>query len=99
MPLDPKKVDDLLLRIGDLKTQHFVRHAEVDPAEYGLHAPSHEVILTLNDGTHQTLRVSARRCSTSPDLGFYAMTEGGTGVFLLSADTIERFQVSLDELE
>ena len=99
LPLDPKEVDNLLLRIKDLKTERYVRHTNGDQSEYGLSSPLHEVTLNLDDGGSRVLRVSGGVCTLDPDKGHYADVEGRDGVFLLTPGTIKRFEVSLVELE
>jgi len=87
------------LQVRDLRTQRYVRHAEADLSAYGLSAPSHEVMVTLDDGSSQVLWVSAKKGDDGTDKGHYATVEGRSGVFLLTADSLQRFEVSLDDLE
>ena len=101
LPLDPNKVDNLLLQVKDLKTERYVDStgADLDLAEYGLSAPVHEVAITLEDGTEHTLLVSDKVCERHPGEGFYATVKGRGDVFLLTPDMVRRFSVSLEELE
>lgn len=99
LPLDAKKVDNLLLQVRDLRTDRYVRYVVDELAAYGLAEPAHEVTVTLDDGTSQTLRVSARKSAHPDEGGVYATVQEGDGVFLLSEASLSRFQVSLDELE
>ena len=99
LPLDSKKVDNLLLQVRDLRTTRYVHHAESDLSVYGLSAPSHEVTVTLEDGSSRVLWVSANKGDDGTDKGYYATVEGRSGVFLLTADSLQRFEVSLDDLE
>ncbi len=99
LPLDSKKVYNLLLQVRDLRTKRYVRHAESDLSAYGLSTPSHEVMITLDDGSSQVLWVSAKKGDDGTDKGYYATVEGRSGVFLLTADSLQRFDVSLDDLE
>jgi len=100
LPLDQKKVADLLLRVRDLKTERYVSHgASANPA-FGLEQPKHEVRVTLDDGSIMTLRVSANQPPKEPaTLGFYAAVADRPGVFLLDAPSIDRFRIDLAQLE
>ena len=100
LPLDSKKVHNLLLQLQDLKTERYVRYAEEDLATYGLSEPAHLVTVTLKDGTSHTVRVSSEQAPLQgKDRGFYAAIDGRPGVFLLTSDTVQRFLVSLPDLE
>jgi len=99
LPLDAKKVDNLLLQVRDLRTDRYVCYVVDDLSTYGLTEPAHEATVTLDDGTSRTLRVSARKSERRDESGVYATVEEGDGVFLLSEASLSRFQVSLDELE
>jgi hypothetical protein len=99
LPLDPKKVDNLLLQLKDLKTERYVRNAADDLAAFGLSASLLEVTVTLEDGAKRTLRVSAQGNDKEADKGKYAVVNDGRDVFLLTEDTLKRIEVSLPELE
>lgn len=99
LPLDSRKVTNLLLQIRDLRTKRYVAYAVTDFSAYGLDAPAYEVTVTLEDDTSQVLRVSDRSGEKGTDKGLFANLRGRTDVFLLTADTAKRFRVNLDELE
>lgn len=99
LPLDAKKVDNLLLQVRDLRTNRYVRHVVDDLSTYGLSAPLREVTVTLDDGAVHVLWISDKTGGKGTDRGFYATVRDGSGVFLLTADSARRFEVSLDELE
>lgn len=99
LPLDAKKVDNLLLQVKDLKTERYVRNAADDLAAFGLSTPSHEVIVTLDDGTRRVLHVSSQSNDKETDKGHYATVDDKRDVFLLAADMLNRVEVSLSELE
>lgn len=99
LPLDAKKVDNLLLQVKDLKTERYVRNAADDLATFGLSTPSHEVAVTLDDGTRRVLRVSSQINDKETDKGHYARIDDKRDVFLLAADMLKRVEVSLPELE
>ena len=99
LPVDSKKVDDLLLRIRDLKAERFVDHAAASWAAFDAAPPAQEVSVTLESGTALALQVSSVACQSGLAKDRFAVVAGSAGVFLLSADTLDRFAVSLDELE
>lgn len=99
LPLDTKKVDNLLLQMKDLKTERYVRNAADDLATFGLSTPSQEVVVTLDDGTRHVLHVSSQTNDKETDKGHYATIDDKRDVFLLAADMLKRVEVSLPELE
>ncbi len=98
-PLDSKKVDNLLLQTGDLKTERYVVHAAGELGIYGLSSSLNEVTITLEDGTSHVLIVSDKVCEHDRKGSFFSAVRGRAGVFLLTPATVERFEVSLDRLE
>jgi hypothetical protein len=99
LPLDAKKVDNLLLQMKDLHTQRYVTHTADDLAGYGLADPFHRVTVALEDGSIHTLLVSNRICNRDPKKGYYATLDGSNGVFLVARTDAQRFKISLDDLE
>ena len=99
LPIDPKRVQDLLLRLKDLTSERFVAYKVTDPAAYGLDEPEHSVTVKLADGVEQRLIVSAGVCEADPAKRRYATVVGTGEVFLVSGDTIKRFEIELDEYE
>lgn len=99
LPLDAKKVDNLLLQVKDLKTERYVRNAADDLAALGLSTPTYEVIVTLDDGTRRVLHVSSLTNDKESDKGHYATVDDKRDVFLLAADMLQRVEVSLPDLE
>lgn len=97
--LDAKKVDDLLLRIRDLKSERYVAFERADRNAFGLAQPSREVTVALNDGSTRTLQVSSKSSVTDADAGFYAAFAGQPEVFLLTQATLDRFKTTLEQLE
>ncbi len=100
LPLDAKKVDNLLLQVKDLKTERYVRNAAADDlATFGLSAPANEVIVVLDDGTRRVLHVSSQTNDKETDKGHYATVDNKRDVFILAPDQLKRIEVSLPELE
>lgn len=99
LPLDPKKLQNLVSQLKDLRTKRYVRYHAEDLSPYGLSAPRHEVRVVLDDGRSQALWVSGKRGVVASDRGFYAALKGQTAVFLLPESEIKRLEVSLGDLE
>ncbi len=99
LPLDAKKVDNLLLQVRDLRTERYVRNAADDLATLGLTTPSQEVSVTLEDGSRRFLRVTSQMNDKQADKGHYACIDDSRDVFLLTPETLKRFEVYLPELE
>ncbi|MFQ5491970.1 MAG: DUF4340 domain-containing protein [Phycisphaerae bacterium] len=99
LPIDPKRVQDLLLRLKDIKTERYVSYAGADAAAYGLDQAWKRVAVKVEGGAEQALLVSAGVCEQDPDKRHYAMLEGSEKVFLISSDTIGRFDIDLAEFE
>jgi hypothetical protein len=99
LPIDPKKVMDLLLRIKDLKTQRYLAYGVSDLAEYGLDAPWKTVKLASEGGEEQGLIVSETVCEEDPEKRHYAALLDSDDVFLLPETEIERFEIDLSEFE
>ena len=99
LPIDPKKIDDLLGHIHNLKTERFVRYGVDVPDELGLSPALIAVQVTLADGSEHFLKVSGKRCTSGAQPGFYAMIQGQDGVFLLDRQATAKLNVSLDDLE
>ncbi len=99
LPLDGKKVDNLLLQLKDLKTERYVRSGVDDLAALGLSSPHIEVTVMLEDGTKRVLRVSEKGHDREGDKGRYATIDDGRDVFLLTEETLKRIDVSLPDLE
>ncbi len=99
LPLDDKKVENLLLQVGDLRTIRYVSHADVgDLATYGLSSP--HVAVTITSGTESSvLLISSQTCLDDPSGGFFATVPGSPGVFLLTPDDVGRVRVDIASLE
>lgn len=99
LPLDAKKVDNLLLQLRDLKTQRYVVHAAADLAAYDLTNPAVEARITLEDGTEKWVAIAARTAPTDAARSNYATSSDNVGtVFLLTPDMKARLQPDLGQL-
>lgn len=96
-PLDAKKVEDLLLRVRDLRSERYVSHERSDGAP-GLDRPRHEVRVTLDDGAEQVMKISGEAPRDAGPSGYFATISNHPGVFLVSETTIHRFAVVVDQL-
>lgn len=99
LPLDTQKVQNLMLQVRDLRTLRHVVHAAADLAAFGLAKPAREATVTLADGTSHALWVSDQAGDNGTDRGFFSTVVGSGNVFLLTAESVKRLHVSLDELE
>jgi len=96
LPLDAKKVEELLLRIRDLKIVRYVDPQGSIPTAFGLEAAQFSVTVTEAKGTTRRLVVSQHQDVPGHPVG---AIEGVAGVFALEANATDRFSVSLAELE
>lgn len=99
LPLDTKKIQNLLLQLKDLRSERFVIHTGASLTSLGLDIPAKEVTVTLDGGDTRRLMVSGQVCDKDPARSHYAAATGVDGVFLLTPDAIARFAVSLESLE
>lgn len=99
LPLDAKKVENLLVQLSDLRTDRYVVHRAEDLSSYGLVTPAREAKVVLTDGTENALWISDLKGRRGSDGGFYSAVKDRDGVFLLTQEAIQRFSVSLEELE
>ena len=88
-----------MLRIRDLKSDRYVIYGLENPGELGFTHARHEITVTLNDGTAQTLLITEPLRNIGSERGYYAMLEDRGDVFLVSEDTVQRFAVVLPDLE
>lgn len=99
LPLDAKKVEDLLLRIRDLKTERFVRYDDgADAVATGLSDPERTITVVVKNGTRHVLLVSSRGGVVGAPPGRLASVAGQPGVFVLSNEMLSRAVVSIEAL-
>ncbi|UCE60001.1 MAG: DUF4340 domain-containing protein [Phycisphaerales bacterium] len=99
LPLDQKKVNNLLLQVKGLQTKRYAVYAGEDRAAFGLAGGAREIAVKLDGGRERKLRVASQVCQRCPDGGFYAVLDADSGVFLLTEDDVRLVTVSLDDLE
>jgi hypothetical protein len=102
LPLDTKKVEDLLLRIRDLKTERFVRYqaSDSDSAELGFDNPERVISIKFsNDKTARLVISSSQAGPGAPPGRLATRAEDQSSVFVLSNEMLSRTVVSLNELE
>lgn len=99
LPLDSNKVKNLLLQIRDLRTHRYVEHVGDASGSAGLSELAHEVHVEMKDGSKHYLRIGDHEITAGLDRGYASAVEGNPGLFLLTAETVNRIVVSLDTLE
>lgn len=99
LPLDTRKVDELLTKLSNLKLQRFVEYAAADLDAYDLGRPANSVTIRTDDGRPVTLLISEKVCSLDREKSRYAVIEGTGDVFLVTPDTVSDTDISIDELE
>ncbi len=99
LPINPKKVTNLLLQIQDLRLKRYVAYGATDLAPYGLDKPHQAVKVVVEGGKTIVLLVSDRPCPADSDNSLYAVIQGTRNIFLMTPDSVSRFDISLDEFE
>jgi len=99
LPLDPKKVENLLLQVNDLKTGRVISFGREDAADLGLASPLLLVAVDLEDGSKKELRISEKSCADNSTVGHFAQTDYSPEVILITPEMIDRIKVSIPELE
>lgn len=99
LPLDQKKVDDLLNQIVDLHASRYVRQTDGDLARFGLDRPSRTLKLSLKNGSTWQLKASAQPQNGENPADFFATTPSHHGIVTIPATAINRISVNLDDLE
>ncbi|HPS82295.1 MAG TPA: DUF4340 domain-containing protein, partial [Candidatus Limiplasma sp.] len=93
--LNTSKVDTML---SDLKTVESVRtvtDTDTSAADYGLSAPAIVISVTNQDGTTQKLSIGDKNATNG---NYYAAVEGKAGVYTISSDLYNAFDVPLMSL-
>lgn len=96
LPLDTKSVEDLLLRLRDLKTAGYVDYAHATPDTFGLDNPAMTVTVELAHQPSMTLVIAQASELPQRPLG---MVLGRPGVVALEKNVEQRCRVDLGSLE
>lgn len=96
LPLDAKKVEDLLLRFRDLKTTGYVDYARTTPDAFGLDKPVMTVTVELAKQPSMTLVIGHAADLSNRPVG---MVLGRPGVVALEKNVEQRCKVNLSSLE
>ncbi len=98
LPIDSKKVTNLLIQLQDLRLKRYIGYGVDSLAEFGLDAPAKSVTVAA-DGETIKLLVSAKACPQDADGSVYAVIAGTSDVFIMTPDSVSRFDISLDDFE
>ncbi len=99
LPLDTKKVENLLLQLNDLKTERVVSFGESDLDGLDFATARDNITIELEDGTKKQLLISKKRCVEGNISARYARANYSPEVFLLTEEMAARFKVNIAELE
>lgn len=99
LPLEAKKVDNLLLQIKDMKTEKYNQYGATDLAKFCLTAPQYEVEVQVEEAPPLTLSVSGDSCPAQKTPNHFAMIQGQDAVFSLTEEMFKRLRLSLGDLE
>jgi hypothetical protein len=99
LPIDPKKVDNLLVQAHDLKLSRYTDYGVADLARYGFDSPSKVVKVSVEENRTLTLLISAKSDPNDAGKGVYAMLDGTREVFLLAPDAVSRFDIRIADFE
>ncbi len=93
-PLDQTKAETLVSDALGLSASGKISPTGTDD-EYGLENPAKKVVITLKNGGKTTVEIGDY--NPYSDI-WYARIDGGGGIYLLSTDVTEDFELSLDDL-
>lgn len=99
LPIDGKKVDNLVLQLGDLKLQKFVAYNVESMGTYGLDNPAQSVTISTDEGRTLELMISRKERAANEEGSVFAAVKGWPHVFLLTPATVSRVSVDMDEFE
>lgn len=99
LPLDPKKVENLLLQIHDLKRERVISFTKSDAERVGLTEPEHEITVEFETDPAKKLFISEETCDLSGLPSPFSRTEDSPEVFLLPADSLRGVEIDLSKLE
>jgi hypothetical protein len=95
VPIDPKKVDELVDKLVGLQAERFISYAAADLAAYQLDAP--DLVLTVTRGDGDPIQILIADEGT--DDARYATVAGSNRVLLLKAADVEPFDKTVADFE
>ncbi len=99
LPIDGKKVDNLVLQLGDLKLRRYVAYGVKGLQKYGLDKPDRSVTISTDEGKTLELMVSRKVDASDAERSVFAAIKGVPHVFLMTPNTVSRIAVNMDEYE
>ena len=93
--LNTSKVDELFTGLKDVESVRTVENASTDTSEYGLEEPAVAITVTNTDGTTQKISIGDKNSVTG---NYYAAVDGKDGVYTISADLYNTFDIGLMDL-
>lgn len=99
LPIDSKKVTDVINAFRELRTHRFVEYAADDLAEYGLAGEVDHVSFALKSGPRTEILLSATGPEGDADKSRYAVVAGTKQVFLLKGDQAVKFEQKIRDFE
>jgi hypothetical protein len=79
-PADDVRVNNLTGLLAKLEATRQIEQSASDPSIYGLQPPAFEIVVTLQDGSEQTLTIGEMNPTKS---GYYGQHKGDPAVYLL----------------
>lgn len=94
-PLDTSAVDSMLSDLESVSAERTVSETSEDEAEYGLDSPAMIITLTENDGTAKQISIGDKNSVTGD---YYATVASKDGIYTISSDLYNAFDVTLMDL-
>lgn len=93
--LDTSKVDTMISSLVDVQAVRTVSDTNDSAADYGLEKPAVIITVTDPEGNAQTLSIGDKNSTTGD---YYASVDGKDGIYTISSDVYNAFDVSLMSL-
>ncbi len=93
--LNTSKVTELFTGLKDVESVRTVENASTDSSEYGLKEPAVAITVTNTDGTTQKISIGDKNSVTG---NYYVAVDGKPGVYTISEDLYNTFNVGLMDL-
>lgn len=98
VPIDKSKVTEAISAVVDLSTDRFVSYQTDDLAQFGLDQPAARVHLMCQDGTSQTVLLSASGPENTDGARYATLAHTGR-VFLVDGEKADAFSKRLEDFE